>query len=98
MSTAPATASSSSSQSSRLNWQPSQDENFQAASLGFRCGRISHLPLAEPRLDRTVAEHRPILAHKQRAKLAVPAEADAAFHIALHRNIDVIVGHAPFLE
>ena len=34
MSTAPATASSSSSQSSRVSWQPSHEANFQTASVG----------------------------------------------------------------
>ena len=36
MSIAPATASSSSSQSSSESWQPSQEANFQTASLGLR--------------------------------------------------------------
>ena len=35
MSIAPATASSSSSQSSSESWQPSHEANFQTASLGL---------------------------------------------------------------
>ena len=35
ISTAPATASSSSSQSSRLSWQPSQEASFHTARLGL---------------------------------------------------------------
>ena len=42
ISTAPATASSSSSQSRRESWQPSQEANFQTASLG-RAGHHSSL-------------------------------------------------------
>src|SRR5690348_13227347 len=85
ISTAPATVSNSSSQSRRLSWQPSQDENFQTASLGLAlfCA-ISHLPFAEPGRNLAEAEHRPVLADEQRAELAVPAEADCALHIALH--------------
>ena len=33
--TAPASASSSSSQSSRVSWHPSQDASFQTASFGL---------------------------------------------------------------
>src|SRR6266699_6472971 len=47
ISISPATASSSSSQSSKLNWQPSQEENFQTASFGFCFRSISNLPLYE---------------------------------------------------
>ena len=43
ISTAPATASSSSSQSRRLSWQPSQEANFQTASFGLR-GRAAFRP------------------------------------------------------
>ena len=35
MSTSPASVSSSSSQSSTLSWQPSQEANFHTASLGL---------------------------------------------------------------
>src|SRR6478672_7806004 len=109
ISTAPATASKSSSQSSRLNWQPSNDENFQTASFGLRLAVISCLIVRgsirraldvafdEPVLDRGIAEHRPILADEERSELAVPTVADGAFHVALHRDEDLIVGHALLL-
>src|SRR5438874_5962083 len=44
MSMAPATASSSSSQSSSESWQPSQEANFQTASLGLCGGFIPGTP------------------------------------------------------
>ena len=88
MSTAPATASSSSSQSSRDSWQPSQEENFQTASLGLRAGAaMSDLPHAEDRAELLVGEHRAVAADEGRAELAVAAEADGAFHVALHRDV-----------
>src|SRR6266699_6050646 len=71
ISISPATASSSSSQSSRLNWQPSQEENFQTASFGFCVRIISNLPLCEQLLNLAVLEHGAVLADEVRQILAV---------------------------
>jgi hypothetical protein len=38
-----------------------------------------------------VPKHRPILAHKERSELAVPAQADGAFHISLHGHANMLV-------
>src|SRR5512142_1928430 len=86
ISTSPATASNSRSQSSRLNWQPSQEANFQTASFGLT--RTSHLPQRQQVPDPVVAEHRAVLADERRPVLAVAAEADAALHVPLHRHVD----------
>src|SRR6266568_6751846 len=101
ISISPATASSSSSQSSRLNWHPSQDANFQTASLGF-CTRlsrlISYLPFHQQVLHPAVLEDRAVLADKVRPVLAVPAQANGALHVALHRNVDLFRSQAVFLQ
>src|SRR6516165_2559002 len=88
ISTSPATASNSSSQSNRLNWQPSQDANFQTASFGLRS--ILDLPLEEQVLHATIGKHGSIFANKVWAILAVPAEAERTFHVAFHRDKDVL--------
>src|ERR1700746_2107972 len=82
ISTSPARASNSSSQSSRLSWHPSQDENFQTASLGFRTILISKLPNRQQILNAIVAKHRAVLADECGTKLAVSAKAESALHIA----------------
>src|SRR6266699_3538955 len=87
ISISPATASSSSSQSSRLNWHPSQDANFQTASLGF-CSRLS-------RLISYLPFHQQVL---HPAVLEVPAQANGALHVALHRNVDLFRSQAVFLQ
>src|ERR1043166_684546 len=91
ISIAPATASNSSSQSRRLNWQPSHDANFQTASFGFGLdfARLvfaftSHLSFPEDALDAIEAEHRTVLADKMGPVLAVSAESRRAFHVTLH--------------
>src|SRR5260221_322506 len=95
MSIAPATASSSSSQSRRESWQPSQEENFQTASLGFLdWAAMSELPHAEDRAKLLVGEDRPVSADEGRAELAVAAEADSAFHVALHGDVHGTCRHA----
>ena len=74
MSTAPATASSSSSRSSRLSWQPSQEANFQTASRGLVAGAtsvISGLPDLEPGLAGAgYGNHGPFRQTKARSHLA----------------------------
>src|SRR5215469_12039717 len=87
ISTSPATASNSSSQSSRLNWQPSQEANFQTASLGL-CG-TSDLPQPEEGFYAVVSKHGPVLADEAGTKLAMAAKSHRTFHVALHRNEDL---------
>src|SRR6516162_4779961 len=88
MSSCPATASSSSSQSSRLSWQPSQEANFHTARRGrARCAN-SNLPYIKKRGDAVEAKDRTVAADKGGAELAMPAQPDRAFHIALHRDKD----------
>src|SRR5271167_4436480 len=84
MSSCPATASSSSSQSSRLSWQPSQEANFHTARRGRRTK--SNLPYTQKPGDAVVAEDRSVATDKGRSKLTMPTQADRAFHIALHRD------------
>ena len=67
MSISPASGSSSSSQSSSESWQPSQEANFQTASVRGAAGR-SQLRHPHERLDEVVAEDRPVLADEQRAR------------------------------
>src|SRR5512142_2626408 len=92
MSTMSAIASSSSSQSSRLSWQPSQDANFQTASLGLRClavmGPASDLRQGHQPAHPIVAHHGPVLADEVRPELAMAALTDRAFHVALQRNVN----------
>src|SRR5271166_6279102 len=92
ISTAFATASSSSSQSNRLNWQPSHEENFHTASLGLRLA-ISDLRPAEKCRDAVKGKRRPILAGEYRPILAVTAQADTAFHVAFHRQVSTLRCH-----
>src|SRR5271165_387692 len=91
MSSFPATASSSSSQSRRLSWQPTQDANFHTARRGRARRATSDLPDAEDRGDAVVAEDRPVAADKGGPELAMPAQPDRAFHVALHRNKDPVL-------
>src|SRR5579864_301002 len=92
MSTAPATPSSSSSASSRLSWHPSQDANLKTAIFGLE------LILLHQRPDHVAAEHRPILADEMRAVLTVPAQTNAAFHVALHREINAFAAQADRIQ
>src|SRR6266852_6505862 len=98
ISTSPATASSSSSQSSRLSWQPSQEANFQTASFGLCLRAISYLPLCEQPLHTAVLEDGPILADEVWPVLAVPTEADGTLHIALHRDVNTLCRYAALLK
>src|SRR5262245_34591845 len=82
ISISPATASNSSSQSSRLSWQPSQEENFQTASVGFCLRAMLHLLCSQQTLDSAVWKDRAVLADKIRSVLAVAAHANGALHIA----------------
>src|SRR5216683_3693604 len=98
ISTSPATASSSSSQSSRLSWQPSQEANFQTASFGLCLRAISYLPLCEQAVHTAVLEDGPILADEVWSVLAVPTEADGTFHVALHRDVNTLCRYAALLK
>src|SRR5271167_967420 len=98
ISTSPATANSSSSQSSRLNWQPSQEANFQTASFGFCFRTISNLPLYEQALNSTVLEYGTISTDEVRPVLTMSAEAQGAFHIALHRDVNMLSRYPALLQ
>src|SRR5271168_2638729 len=100
MSIFPARASSSSSQSSRLNWQPSQEANFHTASLGFRLvvAAISQLPHGQEPADPVVAHDGSVAAYQGRAELAVTALPDGAFHVALQGKKDPLRGDAGGFE
>ncbi|HEY6411285.1 MAG TPA: hypothetical protein VIY29_27815, partial [Ktedonobacteraceae bacterium] len=82
-------ASNSSSQSSKLNWQPSQEANFQTASFGFDSLRILYLPLQQPVPHIAILEHRAVFANEVRPKLAMPTQANGALHVALHRHVEM---------
>src|SRR5271169_3985184 len=92
MSSCSATASSSSSQSRRLSWQPSQEANFHTARRGRTRRAKSNLPHAENRGDAVKAKDRPVAAHEGGSELAMPAQADRAFHVALHRDKNPVHG------
>ena len=89
-----AIASSSSSQSSSVSWQPSQEENFQTASFGFVATALTAPAPPSARSISSVAEHGAVAADQRRAELAVAAVADAAAHVALHRDVDALLRHA----
>src|SRR5512135_1017323 len=86
ISIAPAIASSSRSQSSRVSWHPSHEANFHTASFGLRWRFTSYLPRGQQPLDPVEPEHRAILADELRPALAMPAEPHAALHVPLHRQ------------
>src|SRR6516165_5612479 len=88
MSSWSATASSSSSQSSKLSWQPSQEANFHTARRGRTRRAKSNLPCAEKRGDAVEAKNWPVAADKGGSELAMPAQPDSAFHVTLHRDKD----------
>src|SRR5271166_4934363 len=90
MSSFPATASSSSSQSSRLSWQPSQDANFHTARRGRARRATSDLANVENRGDAIVAKDWSFAADESGSELTMPAEADCALHVALHRQINSV--------
>src|SRR6185437_5414689 len=98
ISTCPVMASNSFSQSRRLSWQPSQEANFQTASLGLRFSGMSDLSHRDQRLDSAPAEHRTILAYKSRPELAMPAETDGTFHIPFHGDVDIFRFDASLFE
>src|SRR5690348_5186366 len=113
ISIAPATASSSSSQSSSESWHPSQEANFHTASEGFFMlplplwegggGRGSHQPslyLPQPQQPPhpVVAHHRTVLAHEAAGELAMPAQAHRAFHVPLQRQMDRGLRHADVVQ
>src|SRR5512141_1011093 len=93
MSTAPATLSSSSSASSRLNWQPSQEANLKIAILGLPLGLVlvSELILLQQRPDALVRENGPIFADEVWSVLAMPTEADPALHVSFHGNVNIVL-------
>src|SRR6516162_1861623 len=98
MSSAPATARSSSSQSSRLSWQPSQEANFHTARRGRARRATSDLPDVEKRGDAVETKNWPIAADERGSELTMPALPDRAFHVALHRDGDPIHGQPPLAQ
>src|SRR5450755_502746 len=78
----------SSSQSSRLNWQPSQEANFQTASFGFRLRIILDLPFHQQRSQTAILEDRSIFTDEVWPVLTMSTETNAAFHVAFHREKD----------
>src|SRR5579864_7708803 len=100
MSTAPASATSSSSQSSRLNWHPSHDANLNTPMRGFEF-LVAFLELtmaSHPAAQLRVTEHRSVLAQEVRAHLAVPAEAHRALHVEFHGQENLFVRYGPPAE
>src|SRR5208282_1424945 len=93
ISTAPTTASNSSSASSRLSWQPSQDGNLKTAILGLPFF-FSELILVHHRADLLVGKHRSVLADEMRAVLAVAAEADRTLHVSFHGEVNLTAAEA----
>src|SRR5674476_592254 len=85
---------SSSSQLSRVSWQPSQEANFQTASFGRPFSVTSHLPESEQTSDLRVGQHRAVDADEQLAVLAVPAQAHPAAHVALEGDPDTAGANA----
>ena len=90
ISISPVTARSSSSQSRRLSWQPSQEASLKTASRGFFLEAISDLPHGDEVAHPRVRENRTIAADEERADLAVPAEPDRAFHVPLERDVNAV--------
>src|SRR5450759_4589742 len=85
---------SSSSQLSRVSWQPSQEANFQTASFGRPFSVTSHLPESEQTSDLRIGQHRAVDADEQLAVLAVPAQAYPAAHVALEGDPDTAGANA----
>src|SRR5208283_268475 len=98
ISTAPATVNSSSSQSSRLSWHPSQDANFQTATFGLRAGDILDLPFSKYGGDAIKTKNRSVFADECRSVLAVATISERALHIALHRKVYAFLGNASLLK
>src|SRR5262245_28126271 len=92
-----ASSSSTSSQSSNVSWHPSHEANFQTASFGLRLV-TSDLPGHEETFDAAIRKYRTILANEFWSKLAMAAESDRAFHIALHRQKNAFGRNAARLE
>src|SRR6516225_6431423 len=90
MSSWSATASSSSSQSSRLSWQPSQEANFHTARRGRVCCFTLNLSYVEKRGDAIETKDWAIATDEGRPELTMPAEPDRAFHVAFHREEDSV--------
>src|SRR5208283_1745750 len=93
ISTAPTTASSSSSASSRLSWQPSQDANLKTAIFGL-VFFILELILIQHWTNLLVGKHRSVLANEMRAVLAVAAEANRALHVSFHGEVNLAAPEA----
>src|SRR5271156_2778122 len=98
MSSWSATASSSSSQSSGLSWQPSQEANFHTARRGRVRRATSDLPDVEKRCDVVKAKNWAVAADEGGPELAMPAEPDRAFHVAFHREENSVCDQPALLQ
>src|ERR1700756_543022 len=74
-----ARVSSSSSQSSRVSWQPSQEANFHTANV---VGLTLNLLPLQQRAGNVVTDDGAVAAQQQRTQLAMTAPADSALHVA----------------
>src|SRR5271167_968164 len=90
MSTAAAMSSSSSSASSRVSWQPSQEANLKTAILSL--GLLLELIFLQQRPHLVIGKDRSVFANEVRSVLAMAAEADSALHVPFHRKIDIRPG------
>src|SRR5579864_1620008 len=93
ISTAPVSATSSSSRSNRLNWHPSQDASLNTPIRGFR-PFLELTKSSHPMPHLRIGEHRTVLADEIGAHLAMAAESYRALHVAFHREINLIVGES----
>src|SRR5262245_60223602 len=99
MSMASATASSSSSASKSVSWQPSQEANLNTATVGLPlCPFPLELIFSKPGPDLVIRKDRSVFADEVRPVLAMPAESDAAFHVAFHRDVQVARRQAARLQ
>src|SRR5208337_111034 len=106
MSISAASVKSSSSRSSSESWHPSQDANFQTASLGRCLSAMLNLPDGKDARDAVEPQNRAIFAGKFGTELAAAASPHGAFHVAFHGEVDAFfwnprvtkgAGHVPHL-
>src|SRR5579871_507591 len=94
ISTAPATPSSSSSASSRLSWQPSQEANLKTAIRGLV---PLELMFSQQTSQPLITENRAVLADEVWPILAVAAQTDGTLHVPFHRQVNIAGEHAAVL-
>src|SRR6478672_1794940 len=87
-STSPASVRSSSSKSSKLNWQPSHDANLKTPSFNL-CFGLELMVSLQPRLHLWIGKNGSVFADEERSHLAMTTEPNGALHVTLHREIDL---------